>query len=832
MKSSKKVLAFALAAAMVVTAVPATNAQAASTAKLSAKKATVYSEGYKTVTVKTPKSWKSVKVTATSNKKSVAKVKKTAAKKIKVTGVKPGTAKVTVKVTYKTSTKKSAKTKTKKLTYTMKVAKASVALSGESAVAVGSTTKLTTTKKASSRAKITYTSSDETIATVSEDGTVKGVKAGKATITAKLVIGKDTATATQEVEVKKAILKSADQTEYNKIEAVIVGDTKDIKPADVKITNTATKATVAVKSISAKKGAENTYVIETFTGMTDAKEYSVEYAGSTATFTATDNTVAKVALTKTEVPAGVKTPVQAVTKDAKGVVLGYFDLTNANSSKGQVTTALTITKGYVQGTDVYLPTVGDTMVAKITYHTGTFGTDGTETGKIEDTATITAVDPSTINYNYAVTIGKAPSWKASSFKANTAIKVGNQENAYFRITDENGNDVSDYTVYSVETADPTKLVVDATTLSSTGVGSNAVTINGVSAGDTYILVKKDGKVVFSLPVQVQGKASATSVDLNKTSVTVMDQSDVVVSIEAKLKDQYGSDMAIKSATVTNLAKPNENAKANFLTASVNDKKAVIAVTGSAFTTNCPTYYGTYTYKVTLKDTDNKEINRTFTVNFVKKSDTQAYQLSLPTEVNTTVGTDTAAKDILVSVSVDKMGNGAPIGTYSGDVEYTVKDSNGKDIDSKYIDKNGASAINIKAVSCSAITGGNGFQKNLVAGTYYVTAKFTVNKNTVSVSGSFTIKDEQDTSATINVKKNDLNGMPVADALANTQYAELTYDGLIQNISGRIIKVNSTPAGNTVYVTSIEVFVKMTGTTSTNYVLMTVPVNASFTNVAK
>ena len=714
----------------------------------------------------------------------------------------------------------------------MKVAKVGVALSGDSVVAIGSTTKLTNTKKNSSRAKITYTSSDDSIATVAADGTVTGVKAGKVTITAKITVGKDSATATKDVEVKKAILKSADQTEYNKIEAVIVGDTKDIKPADVKITNTATKATVAVKSISAKKGVENTYVIETFTGMTDAKEYSVEYAGSTATFTATDNTVAKVALTKTEVPAGVKTPVQAVTKDAKGVVLGYFDLTNANSSKGQVTTALTITKGYVQGTDVYLPTVGDTMVAKITYHTGTFGTDGTETGKIEDTATITAVDPSTINYNYAVTIGKAPSWKASSFKANTAIKVGNQENAYFRITDENGNDVSDYTVYSVETADPTKLVVDATTLSSTGVGSNAVTINGVSAGDTYILVKKDGKVVFSLPVQVQGKASATSVDLNKTSVTVMDQSDVVVSIEAKLKDQYGSDMAIKSATVTNLAKPNENAKANFLTASVNDKKAVIAVTGSAFTTNCPTYYGTYTYKVTLKDTDNKEINRTFTVNFVKKSDTQAYQLSLPTEVNTTVGTDTAAKDILVSVSVDKMGNGAPIGTYSGDVEYTVKDSNGKDIDSKYIDKNGASAINIKAVSCSAITGGNGFQKNLVAGTYYVTAKFTVNKNTVSVSGSFTIKDEQDTSATINVKKNDLNGMPVADALANTQYAELTYDGLIQNISGRIIKVNSTPAGNTVYVTSIEVFVKMTGTTSTNYVLMTVPVNASFTNVAK
>ena len=114
----------------------------------------------------------------------------------------------TVKVTYKTSTKKTAKTQTKKLNYTFTVAKASVALSGDSAVAVGNTTKLTTTKKASDRAKITYTSSDETVATVAADGTVTGVKAGKATITAKLTIGKDTATATHEVEVKNYVLST------------------------------------------------------------------------------------------------------------------------------------------------------------------------------------------------------------------------------------------------------------------------------------------------------------------------------------------------------------------------------------------------------------------------------------------------------------------------------------------------------------------------------------------------------------------------------------------------------------------------------------------------
>ena len=112
-----------------------------------------------------------------------------------------------VKVTYKTSTKKSAKTKTKKLTYTMKVAKVGVALSGESVVAVGSTTKLTNTKKNSSRAKITYTSSDDTIAKVdATTGVVTGVKAGKATITAKITVGKDSAETTKDVEVKNVIL--------------------------------------------------------------------------------------------------------------------------------------------------------------------------------------------------------------------------------------------------------------------------------------------------------------------------------------------------------------------------------------------------------------------------------------------------------------------------------------------------------------------------------------------------------------------------------------------------------------------------------------------------
>lgn len=835
MKSSKKVLAFALAAAMVVTAVPATNAQAATTtAKLSATKVTVAAgtakKQAKNIVVTIPSTWKSYKVTTSSSNKSVATARMCGKRTVKVTAVKKGSAKVKVKVTAKKSGKKVSKT----LYANAKVIGAGLRFtSAPTDLAVGTEDKVVT-KKCPSVAKVTYKSSDDAVATVdANDGTVKAIKAGKVTITATSDYGN---IVTTDINVKKAILKSATQTEYNKIEAVIVGDTKDIKPSDITVTNTATKANVAVKSVSAKKGAENTFVIETFTSMTDAKEYSVVYADSTAVFTATNNTVAKVDLTKTEVPAGVKTEVKAVTKDANNIILGYFDLTNGNTSKGQVTTALTITKGYVQGTDVYLPTVGDTMAAKITYHTGSFASNGTETGVIENAATITAVDPSTINYNYAVTIGdSAPSWKAASFKANTAVKIGGPTNAYFRITDENGNDVADYSAYSVETADPTKLVVNAAKLSSSGVGSNAVIINGVSAGDTYILVKKDGKVVYSLPVQVQGKATATSVSLNKTSVTVMEKRKVVETIEAKLKDQYGNDMKIKEAKVENLAKPDDKATAAALTASVSGTKATIAVTGSAFNT----YFGTYTYKVTLKDSDDKTVVNVFTVNFVKSAEVQSYQLSLPTEVDTTVTKDTTA-DTTITAKVVKMANGAAIDDYAStsdadtQVKYTVKDSAGKDVDSKYLDT-ASDSLTIKAVSSSAISSGKKYQKNLAAGTYYVTATFKVAdangvKNTVTVSSSFTIKDSQNTGANCNVKKNDLqNNYSVADAFTLTDFVEVTYDNLTQALNSNTIhKINSTAAGNTVTVASVEVFVKVTD--SNNYVLITIPVNQTFVNV--
>ena len=528
MKSSKKVLAFALAAAMVVTAVPATNAQAASTAKLSATKATVYAGSTKTLTVKAPKSWKNVKVTKVStSKKSVATVKKTATKKVKVTAVKAGTAKVTVKVTYKKSAKKNAKTYTKNLTSKITVKNPTIKVTSDSEIAIGTTTQVKATVKPST-AKVTYTTSDEKIATVdATSGIVTGVATGDVTITATAKNGKKTVKAEQKISVKKAILKSATQTEYNKIDVVILGDTKGMKASDFKITNNSTHATVVVKAAKPKKNTADTYTLETYTGLTDAKEYTLEFAGASTTFTVTDGTVAYVGVSTQEIAAGTATEVKMTTLDKDNVVLSYTPLDNSDSSKGKTTADVKLTKGYQDGTKLFLPSVGDTAEVKVTYHTGTFGTDGKESGNIEKTFSVKAVDPSLIDLTYQVSIGKsAPAWTAESFKANTNVKLSyasetpNTRNAFFYIKNTDTNkeiDATYYSDYSVESADKSKLLVTETNLTN---HSNPVLVKGVSEGSTYIIIKKADKVVASLPVSVVAKSVATSLDLDKTSVTI------------------------------------------------------------------------------------------------------------------------------------------------------------------------------------------------------------------------------------------------------------------------------------------------------------------------
>ena len=783
MKSSKKVLAFALAAAMVVTAVPATNAQAASTAKLSATKSSVYSGGYKTVTVKTPKSWKSVKVTATSNKKSVATIKKTAAKKIKVTGVKPGTAKVTVKVTYKTSTKKNAKAKTKKLTYTMKVAKASVALSGNSAVAVGSTTKLTTTKKASSRAKITYTSSDETIATVSEDGTVKGVKAGKATITATLTIGKDTATATHEVEVKNYVLSTVAQNKLTELTATVTGNTKNLKATDFAIKSEATNVVYPVSKVTVDSKDASKVTLTLFSELKDAATYDVTLDGITKTFVASDGKVASIGLDTATVPYATETEVKLVSKDANGVIVKEMKLdeTDANYSftidpKGN---------GYTNGSKLYLNKIGDTAEATIEYKTGKYDQNGKAEGNIgPNKVTITAADQAAVN-GFAVRID-ATGKKFDKAKDTNKIAKGETKAAYIKITDANGKEISssEYAKYSVETSDKTALMVSGSLASD----SHYVTITAVKNGAAYLLIKKDNKVVGSVAIDVVAERTVATLELDKYSVTVSKSPFLknAIPVKATVKDQYGDDIDA-TLTVECLSTDVKNLKAANVTSGIyytyDGKKTV--------TFNYTADVGNYVYKISYKKDGKEVVAKTVSVavKTVDSSKVNGWRIDV-NNVDLKVDKDNKdAKNVVIKVIGTNDGVDAKEATINS---CEVKDKDGK----KVTTTTSGSAIVVKAVTTATSGSAIVATKVLPVGTYSVKATVTgTDGKDVILTTSFTVKDTQAVTS-VSVEKNSVSASTVEEALQKAitvTYGDKTYGkaGNAKNDDIIITKVTGT-----------------------------------------
>ena len=747
MKSSKKVLAFALAAAMVVTAVPATNAQAASTAKLSAKKATVYSEGYKTVTVKTPKSWKSVKVTATSNKKSVAKVKKTAAKKIKVTGVKPGTAKVTVKVTYKTSTKKSAKTKTKKLTYTMKVAKVGVALSGDSVVAIGSTTKLTNTKKNSSRAKITYTSSDDSIATVAADGTVTGVKAGKATITAKITVGKDSAETTKDVEVKNVILDSVTPTEANKVVAIVKGNTKNLKKADFVVTGTETKATVAVTDISVDAKDATKVTLTLAAKLTDAKEYGVALDGITKTFVASDGKVDSISVDPVQIPYAEATEIDLLAKDTKGIIVNRMKWNNPDAGF-----SFTFTKydGTLQGEKLYLNKIGSVAEGKITYTSSEYNADRTPKVKLEQPFTITAVDQATVN-NYAVRLGKSTD-KFDKLKDDNKLAVEDNKYAFIKIKDANDKEVSDYSKYTVESSDKNILLLGSSSINN---ADHKVQVKAVTTGTAYIIIKKDGKYCTSLPINVVAKREAASLTIDNAAFTLSNTTKIADNkvVTAKAKDQYGDDITIgtnalsaecvyvdaKSGSAVKVSDVNTNNANKYVQKTADDK---ITFKGQVEP-------GTYTWTINLKVSDTKTLKQTVSVTVKNLDDTKkniSYALEASaSEIDAVVKDDAKngdSSDATVQIALCKDGVKSDYQT----VNYTVK-KDGKVVTGAGLSVDGttvtAEKANGKLLKITAMSVSGNVATKLAAGTYEVTAEWKDTNNVdYSQKTQVVVKDTQ------------------------------------------------------------------------------------------
>ena len=710
-----------------------------------------------------------------------------------------------VKVTAKKNGKKVSKTLASNITvknYKVRLEDATGATVSGTTIAVVGTPVQFIAKTAPAKATVTYTSSDSAIATVDTTGKVTPVKVGKVTITA----ATDKASTTAEVEVKNYVLKSVAQTKANTLETVVLGKTSDIKPADIKITNTANNNAIAVKSVSVDKADATKVTVETFADMKDAAKYNVELDGTVQTFTATDGVVSDVNVTPVTIAANTKgTEIKGQTVDKNNIIIDEFKASEASGKNAELN--LSTTQGYVDGDKLVLPTVGNKGTAEVKYHTYKFDTNGNEVGAYTKKVDITAVAENAItttgfNMTFA---DKAPNWDKD--KTTNQLAIGSSKNAYFKFVGSDGKEISNYSDYSVVSSDDSILLLPKTTLINS---TTPVSVKGIKEGAAYInVLDKDGKVVKSLAVSVTASSKLTNVTLGNTAITISKTASVDNKVSVKAVDQYNNDITTASKIILSGATSDAD-KAISATRDGNDVKVVATAAAEAGKT--------YTVKVEVKNGD-VTINRYFTVKVVKTNDdvTKASDLRLEVsgvkdgKVDMAVADDAdaekAAKNVTVRVAAYDAG--AKIG-YVDNATYEINN------DKKSVVTTSTTGASISVVSCGAAT----VSKNLDAGkTYTVTVK-TAKK---TFTTTFSVVDTQ-ASASVNITKKTTTKTNAADILAET--CEVTYDGKKLNNPTFVVNGNDCKTvGASTYIAKASVYV-----TNSKNITYTVPVtiNTTFT----
>ena len=714
-----------------------------------------------------------------------------------------------VKVTAKKNGKKVSKTLASNITvknYKVRLEDATGATVSGTTIAVVGTPVQFTAKTAPAKAAVTYTSSDSAIATVDTTGKVTPVKTGKVTITA----ATDKASTTAEVEVKNYVLQSVAQTKSNTLQGVILGETKNIKATDIKITNTANQNVIAVKSVTPDKADASKVTIETFADMKDGAKYTVELDGVAKEFTATNGVVTDVNVTPVTIPANTKgTEIKGQTVDKDGIVIDEFKVSEAALKNAELN--LSTTQGYVDGDKLVLPTVGNKGTAEVKYHTYKFDTNGNEIGAYTKKIDITAVAEDAItttgfNMTFA---GKTPNWDKD--KTTNQLAIGSGKDAYFKFVGSDNKEITNYNEYSVVSSDDSILLLPKTPLTNSTTG---VTVSGIKEGNAYInVLNKDGKVIKSLPVVVTATGKLTNVTLGNTSLTISKNvKSVTNSVSVKAVDQYDNDITASSTVTPTVV--NAGAKKP-LTLSWDKDAKTVNVTADTDAEDGKTY----TVKVEVKN-DNVTVNRYFTVKTVKTETDVAKATDLRVEVSglTDGKVDMAVADDAnatkaaktVTVRVAAYDNGAKIG-YVDDATYEINN------DKQSTVTKASTGASISVVSCSAL---GVVSKNLEAGKSYTVTVKTANK---TFTTTFAVVDTQ-ASATVKVTKKTTTKTNAAEILTET--CEVTYDGKkLENPEFTVDSKDVKTINGSTYIAKANV--KVTNKESITY---TVPVtiNTTFT----
>ena len=515
MKTFKKVLASALAAAMVVTAFPVANAEAATAPKLSATKATLYVGQSKTITVKNVA--KGSKVTATSSNKKAATVS-VKGTKVTVKSVKKGTATVNVKVTPK---KGAAKKLTAKITVKTPTVKFTDSVT-EAKIATPVKVKATATPAVS----VKYYSADKSIATVGlTSGTVTGKKEGTVKVAAVIKTGTKTTKVYKEIAVVNAITAKAVSTK--KIDVTFAGAIEKAEKANFTVTDNK-GVTALIKSVTLDS-TKKVVTVEFYSALTSGNSYKVVVKNGEKTYEASTDyvkgNVAKIEAANQIVVAGTPSAIVYNVYDENGL-----DITEDTRVTFQGT--VPVTNGKVN--------IADKVVAYMTviYTNPSTGAQiksaqFTITGATEVAKTIDAVTVS------SGAIASDAQWPAT---VNTNIVNDNSATQYvsFKYTKTDGKVY--YTSAGATSLNPDVLVVDAKTGKLTPVKEGTATVSAKI---------NDVTTTFTLTVVAKAKATSLAVDATSKTTTSLTESDAShtmtpATVKINVLDQNGKVMTSKN----------------------------------------------------------------------------------------------------------------------------------------------------------------------------------------------------------------------------------------------------------------------------------------------
>ena len=629
--------------------------------------------------------------------------------------------------------------------------------------------------------------------------------------------------------------------------------------SDITVANADTKVVYPVQKVSVDKKDATKVTFDTFSGLTDGKTYNVTLDGTTLSMNVTDGKVASVNVNKLTIPYATETEIKLVATDANGVVLDDVAYGSQDASKYDFT--LTTTDGYIAGSKLYLNKVGSVATGEITYKSGKYTADGKPDGNVGPVKfTITAVDQAAVN-NYAVRIGTASDRTYDSAKDNNKVAVEDTDKAYayFKITDADGNEVSHYNDYTVESSDTNILLIasgNGTKLDQNDYGKykNFVALEGVKPGTAYLIIKKNNVIVGSFAVSVVEKRKVASIAVDNNSLTLSNAVANNKVVTASFKDQYGDDFAYTEGglKVTCLSAPSgvktsdvqDNGDFYTVASSLQGNKQKVTFNGIKSNGN-PNPEGTYSYKIAYTDKNGTEVvAQTVTVSIKTPGDNGKSTLSFDLDmsnakVDTTVTKDTPSVGYngeSIDIKVAEQHNGTTskyltVGNKLGDntdvdkqstvkgIYYTVKKGN----DVVYADGYTVSSTTVTPVTNAAIgvnastkiltvgastVSGSAISK-LDAGTYQVTAvvytlpagKEDSGDNYVkkTIQKSFTIEDKQDI-VKVSFTGNTVDaGTKIEDALANL--VDYSYDGVTYNKDNTPVQVVSIEGTTNAYYNS-------------------------------